>query len=69
MASCLAGEFIEVEMGKGPDALERRLQLAAPLAAGGRACCSTVVAKLDRLSRDVAFIAGRVPFLARRLGR
>ena len=50
--------------GKGADALDRRPQLAAALAAGRRGKCPVIVAKLDRLSRDVAFIAG---LLAQRL--
>ena len=68
----VGSEFIEVETGKGADALERRPQLASALAAAKKARCSIVVAKLDRLSRDVAFIAGlmasRVPFIAAELG-
>src|SRR4051812_509992 len=54
----LTAEFVEVETGKGSDALDRRPQLAAALAAGRAGKCPVVVAKLDRLSRDVAFIAG-----------
>jgi DNA invertase Pin-like site-specific DNA recombinase len=65
-------ELVEVETGKGSDALERRPQLAAALKAAKKAKCSVVVAKLDRLSRDVAFIAGlmsqRVPFVVAELG-
>jgi DNA invertase Pin-like site-specific DNA recombinase len=68
----LVAEFVEVETGKGSDALDRRPQLAAALSAARRADCPVVVAKLDRLSRDVAFIAGlmaqRVPFLVAELG-
>jgi DNA invertase Pin-like site-specific DNA recombinase len=68
----LAGEFFEAETGKGADALERRPQLAAALAAARIAKCPVVVAKLDRLSRDVAFISGlmaqRVPFIVAELG-
>jgi hypothetical protein len=60
-------EFTEVETGKGADALDRRPQLTAALALARQAKCPVVVAKLDRLSRDVAFIAGlmvqRVPFI------
>jgi DNA invertase Pin-like site-specific DNA recombinase len=56
-----------------PDALDRRPQLAAALAAAKASKCSVVVAKLDRLSRDVAFVAGlmaqRVPFIVAELGR
>jgi DNA invertase Pin-like site-specific DNA recombinase len=46
---------------------------AAALAAAGKAKCSIVVSKLDRLSRDVAFVSGlmaqRVPFMVAELGR
>ena len=68
----VAGEFEEVETGKGADALDRRPQLAAALAAARRAKCPVIVAKLDRLSRDVAFVADlmaqRVPFIVAELG-
>jgi DNA invertase Pin-like site-specific DNA recombinase len=69
----IAAEFVEFESGKGADALERRPQLAAALAAAKSSKCSVVVAKLDRLSRDVAFISGlmaqRVRFMVAELGR
>jgi DNA invertase Pin-like site-specific DNA recombinase len=62
----IAGEYLEVETGKGSDALDRRPQLKAALIAAKRIRSPIIVAKLDRLSRDVAFIAGlmaaRVPF-------
>lgn len=65
-------EFTEVETGKGSDALAKRPQLKAALKAAKAAKCSVAVAKLDRLSRDVAFIAGlmaqRVPFIVTALG-
>jgi DNA invertase Pin-like site-specific DNA recombinase len=68
----ITAEFLEVETGNGADALSRRPQLAKALAAGKKAGCSIIVAKLDRLSRDVAFIAGliarRVPFIVAELG-
>ena len=55
------------------DALDRRPQLKAALKAAKKAKCEVAVAKLDRLSRDVAFIAGlmvqRVPFIVVALGR
>ncbi|MGJ0506175.1 MAG: recombinase family protein [Methylocystis sp.] len=58
--------------GNGSDALERRPQLAAALTDARRRRRSLVVAKIDRLSRDVAFIAGlmaqRVPFIVAELG-
>src|SRR4029078_8814738 len=66
-------EYVEAETGKGADALDRRPQLAAALGAAKSAKCSVVVSKLDRLSRDVAFVAGlmaqRVPFIVAELGR
>jgi DNA invertase Pin-like site-specific DNA recombinase len=68
----IASEFVEVETGKGADALDRRPQLAAALAASRRQKCPVAVAKLDRLSRDVHFISGlmvhRVAFLVAELG-
>jgi DNA invertase Pin-like site-specific DNA recombinase len=54
----IAAEHVEVETGKGSDALDRRPELAAALAAVRKAKCPVIVAKLDRLSRDVAFISG-----------
>jgi DNA invertase Pin-like site-specific DNA recombinase len=66
------GEFVEVETGKGADALDRRPQLKAALAAARKHRCHVAVAKLDRLSRDVHFISGlmahKVPFLVAELG-
>jgi DNA invertase Pin-like site-specific DNA recombinase len=68
----LVREFVEVETGKGSDALDRRPQLKAALAAAKRLKCHVAVAKLDRLSRDVHFISGlmshRVPFVVAELG-
>jgi DNA invertase Pin-like site-specific DNA recombinase len=68
----LVRTFVEIETGKGSDALERRPQLAAALNEARRQRCSVAVAKLDRLSRDVHFISGlmshRVPFLVAELG-
>jgi DNA invertase Pin-like site-specific DNA recombinase len=64
--------FVEVETGKGADAIERRPQLAAALSEARRQRCSVAVVKLDRLSRDVHFISGlmaqRVPFVVVELG-
>jgi DNA invertase Pin-like site-specific DNA recombinase len=68
----LAGEHIEIETGKGSDALDRRPVLRDALAQARKLKASVVVAKLDRLSRDVAFISGlmaqRVPFIVAELG-
>ena len=70
----VAGEYVEIETGKGADALDRRPQLAAALAEARRHGKGTpvAVAKLDRLSRDVAFVAQlmvqKVPFISVELG-
>jgi DNA invertase Pin-like site-specific DNA recombinase len=68
----LVAEHVEIETGKGADALDRRPVLKDALAQARKAKASIVVAKLDRLSRDVAFIAGlmaqRVPFIVTELG-
>ena len=68
----IISEYVEIETGKGADALDRRPQLAEALAEARRCRCPVAVAKLDRLSRDVHFISGlmahRVPFLVAELG-
>ena len=68
----VVGEHVEVETGKGADAIDRRPELAAALAHARKAKCPVIVAKLDRLSRDVAFISGlmaqKVPFIVAELG-
>ena len=68
----IVAERTEVETGKGADALDRRPELADALAAARRAKCPVLVAKLDRLSRDVHFISGlmahHVPFVVAELG-
>jgi DNA invertase Pin-like site-specific DNA recombinase len=68
----IVAEYVEVETAKGTDALDRRPQLAAALSQARKGKCAVIVAKLDRLSRDVAFIAGlmaqRVPFIVSELG-
>lgn len=65
-------EFSEVETGKGSDALDRRPQLAAALEIAKKHDAKIIIAKLDRLSRDVHFISGlmleKVPFLVTELG-
>jgi DNA invertase Pin-like site-specific DNA recombinase len=68
----LVETFKEVETGKGADALDRRPQLAAALKAARRQKVPIIVAKLDRLSRDVHFISGlmthKTPFIVAELG-
>jgi DNA invertase Pin-like site-specific DNA recombinase len=68
----VAEERVEVESGKGSDAIELRPQLRSALDVARRKKCAIVVAKLDRLSRDVHFVSGlmaqRVPFVVAELG-
>lgn len=65
-------EFVEIETGKGSDALEQRPQLKTAIDRGRLLNCPVIVAKLDRLSRDVHFISGlmsrKVPFIVAELG-
>jgi DNA invertase Pin-like site-specific DNA recombinase len=65
-------EFVDIETGSGADALERRPELAAALDEARRRRCAVVVARLDRLSRDVAFIsslmAHKIQFIVTELG-
>ena len=64
--------FTDIETGKGADALHRRPQLAAAIKLAARHSAPVIVAKLDRLSRDVHFISGlmahRTPFIVAELG-
>jgi DNA invertase Pin-like site-specific DNA recombinase len=70
----IVGEHVGIETGKGADALDRRPKLASALAEARQhgKHCPIVVAKLDRLSRDVHFISGlmahKTPFLVANLG-
>ncbi len=52
------GEFIEVESGKGSNALDRRPQLRLALDACKKHKATLVIAKLDRLARNVHFVSG-----------
>ena len=62
----IVGEHIEIETGKGADALDRRPVLAFTLAEARKIKAAVIVAELDRLSRDVHFVSGlmvhKVPF-------
>lgn len=68
----IIAERTEIETGKGADALDRRPVLAAALTEARKAKVPVLVAKLDRLSRDVHFISGlmaeKVPFVVAELG-
>ena len=60
----IVAEFVEVESGRRADRPELEKAIAATKRAGGR----LVIAKLDRLARNVHFLTGlqdaRVPFIA-----
>lgn len=54
----IIAEFEEVETGKGADALAKRPQLLAALTLAKKERAKLIIAKLDRLARNVAFVAG-----------
>ena len=54
----LAGEFTEVETGKGSNALAKRPALREALGFAKKHKATLVIAKLDRLARNVHFISG-----------
>ncbi len=54
----LVAEFLEVETGKGSNALAKRPQLLAALTEAKRTKGKLVLAKLDRLARNVHFVSG-----------
>lgn len=64
----LIAEYQEVETGKGSDALAKRPTLKAALDFCSRQRATLVIAKLDRLARNVHFVSGlmesRVRFVA-----
>ena len=77
LARFCAAEGFEVvagfdDVGSGKLGLEGRPGLTAALARAARLKCPVIVSKLDRLSRDVAFISGLmargVPFVVAELG-
>lgn len=54
----LIAEFTEVETGKGSNALAKRPELQRAIAYAKKNKATLVIAKLDRLARNVHFIAG-----------
>lgn len=54
----LIGEFTEIETGKGSNTLSKRPQLVAALELSKKLDATLVIAKLDRLARNVHFISG-----------
>jgi DNA invertase Pin-like site-specific DNA recombinase len=56
----LLEEFTEIETGKGANALDRRPQLRAALELARKRKATLVIAKLDRLARNVHFVSGLI---------
>lgn len=56
----LLAEYVEVESGKGSNALDRRPQLQAALALCKKRKATLIIAKLDRLARNIHFVAGLI---------
>ena len=54
----LIDEFTETETGKGANALDTRPQLRAALEACRKHRATLIIAKLDRLARNVHFVSG-----------
>jgi len=69
----LAAEYTETESGKGADAMASRPVLKKSVEQAKRNGVPVIVAKLDRLSRDVHFVSGlmahKVPFIVSELGK
>lgn len=59
-ARTAVGEFCEVETGKGANALEKRPQLRLALEMCRRTGSTLLIAKLDRLARNVHFVSGLI---------
>lgn len=63
-----AGEFLEIETGKGADPLSKRPQLRLALEMCKKTGATLLIAKLDRLARNVHFVSGlmesKVSFVA-----
>jgi DNA invertase Pin-like site-specific DNA recombinase len=61
-------EFVEVETGKGANALDKRPQLRMALEICKKSGATLLIAKLDRLARNVHFVSGlmesKVKFVA-----
>lgn len=61
-------EFVEVETGKGANALEKRPELRSALELCRKSGATLLIAKLDRLARNVHFVSGlmesKVKFVA-----
>ena len=54
----LIDEYTEIETGKGANALDKRPQLRAALDNARKQGATLIIAKLDRLARNVHFVSG-----------
>ena len=54
----LIDEYTEIETGKGSNALDKRPQLRAALDYSRKQGATLIIAKLDRLARNVHFVSG-----------
>ena len=54
----LIDEYTEIETGKGANALDKRPQLRAALDYARKQGATLIIAKLDRLARNVHFVSG-----------
>lgn len=54
----LIAEYVEIETGKGANALDKRPKLKAALAQCKKVGATLIIAKLDRLARNVHFVSG-----------
>ncbi len=59
-AGTSVGEFVEIETGTGANALDRRPQLCLALKECRKAGAALLIAKLDRLARNVHFVSGLI---------
>lgn len=59
-AKTVLAEFVEIETGKGANALEKRPELRKALELCRRSGATLLIAKLDRLARNVHFVSGLI---------
>ena len=59
-SSELVAAFTEIETGKGANALDKRPQLRKALEVCRKAGATLIIAKLDRLARNVHFVSGLI---------
>jgi DNA invertase Pin-like site-specific DNA recombinase len=56
----ILAEFVEVETGTGSNALEKRPELRKALEVCRKSGATLLIAKLDRLARNVHFVSGLI---------